>query len=163
MRTSSLLLVCPAPSAVADGAAEVEEQYLVTSPLLAPHARFYVREMRIKAYSQLLESYRSLTMERMCRSFGVSENFMDRWESSAWQILTTRDLSRFIASGRLLCTIDKVNGIITTNKLSSENKTAAYEQVIKQGDLLLNGESSIGHGLTLRNPEVAPCGRVEAR
>lgn len=76
-----------------------------------------------------------------------------------------RDLSRFIASGRLQCTIDKVNGIITTNKLSSENKTAAYEQVIKQGDLLLNGTSSSSHDYEpklspVRNPEAAPCRRI---
>jgi 26S proteasome regulatory subunit N7 len=108
--------------------AEVEQQYLLPNPILAPHARYYVREMRIRAYTQLLESYRSLTLERMCRSFGVSEAFMDR------------DLSRFIASGRLACTIDKVSGVITTNKLSAQNKTAVYEQVLKQGDLLLNGE-----------------------
>lgn len=58
--------------------AEVEQKYLVTNPVLAPHARYYVREMRIKAYQQLLESYRSLTLERMSRSFGVSEAFIDR-------------------------------------------------------------------------------------
>ena len=110
--------------------AEVEMIYLLPVPWLAPHARFYVREMRIKAYSQLMESYRSLTMERMCRSFGVSEAFMDQ------------DLSRFIASGRLSCTIDKVSGVITTNKLASQNKTVVYEQVVKQGDILLSGELS---------------------
>jgi 26S proteasome regulatory subunit N7 len=58
--------------------AEVEQKYLIPNPLLAPHARYYVREMRIKAYTQLLESYRSLTLERMSRSFGVSEAFIDR-------------------------------------------------------------------------------------
>ncbi|WVQ80866.1 hypothetical protein IAT38_002973 [Cryptococcus sp. DSM 104549] len=106
--------------------AEVEQQYLLPNPLLAPHARFYVCEMRIKAYAQLLESYRSLTMERMCRSFGVSEAFMDK------------DLSRFIANGRLACTIDKVSGVITTNRLSSQNKGVVYDQVLKQGDILLS-------------------------
>lgn len=50
------------------------------------------------------------------------------------------DLSRFIASGRIACTIDKVSGVITTDKLSSQNKTTMYEQFIKQGDLLLSGE-----------------------
>ncbi|WVN89259.1 uncharacterized protein L203_104478 [Cryptococcus depauperatus CBS 7841] len=106
--------------------ADVEQEYLIPIPYLAPHARYYVREMRIKAYAQLLESYRSLTMERFCRSFGVSEEYMDQ------------DLSRFIASGRLSCTIDRVSGVITTNKLISQNKTAAYEQVLKQGDVLLS-------------------------
>ena len=108
--------------------AEVEKTYLAPNPWLAPHARYYVREMRIKAYAQLLESYRSLTIERMARSFGVSEGYIDR------------DLSRFIANGRLSCTIDKVSGVITTNKLASQNKTAIYEQVVKQGDMLLSGE-----------------------
>lgn len=70
-------------------------------------------------------------MERFCRSFGVSEQYMDK------------DLSRFIASGRLACTIDKVNGVITTNKLASQNKTAMYEQVLKQGDVLLSGKYSV--------------------
>lgn len=106
--------------------ASLEEQYLLPNPILAPHARFYVREMRIKAYAQILESYRSLTIERMSKAFGVGPAFLDT------------DLSRFIASGRLPCTIDKVSGVITTNKVSAENKTAAYEQVVKQGDLLLN-------------------------
>ena len=46
--------------------------------LLSPHYRFYVREMRILAYSQLLESYRSLTLSYMAKSFGVTEEFIDR-------------------------------------------------------------------------------------
>jgi len=86
--------------------------------------------MRVKAYSQLLESYSSLTLERMCRSFDVSEAFIDQ------------DLSKFIASGRLSCTIDKVSGVVATNKLASKNKGVVYEQVIKQGDILLSGKSS---------------------
>ncbi|WWC58103.1 uncharacterized protein I303_100638 [Kwoniella dejecticola CBS 10117] len=106
--------------------AEVEQIYLLTNPLLAPHAKFYIREMRIKSYSQLLESYRSLTLERMAKTFGVSEAFIDR------------DLSRFISSGRLNCTIDKVSGIITTQKLENQNKGMVYEQVLKQGDILLS-------------------------
>jgi len=30
--------------------------------------------------------------------------------------------------------------VITTTKTSAENKTVAYEQVVKQGDILLNGK-----------------------
>lgn len=110
--------------------ADVEQTYLIADPILAPHKAYYTREMRIKAYTQLLESYRSLTIERMCRSFGVSEQFMDR------------DLSRFIASGRLNCRIDKVSGVVTTNKLESVGKSGRYEALLKQGDLLLNGQSA---------------------
>ncbi|KAI8850264.1 26S proteasome subunit RPN7-domain-containing protein [Chytridium lagenaria] len=80
--------------------------------------------MRIIAYSQLLESYRSLAIESMANSFGVTEEFIDN------------DLSRFIAAGRLNAVIDKVGGIVETNRPDAKN--AQYQATIKQGDLLLN-------------------------
>lgn len=99
--------------------------------------------MRILAYNQLLESYRSLTLDSLARSFGVSVEFVDRYVSALhWPdyTLTRRhnssELSRFIASGRLHCTIDKVNGVVETNRPSLKN--AQYETVIRQGDILLN-------------------------
>ncbi|CAG8500168.1 1435_t:CDS:2 [Cetraspora pellucida] len=104
--------------------ADVERSHLRTSRYLFSHLRYYVREMRIIAYAQLLESYRSLTMESMANAFGVSEDFIDN------------DLSKFIAAGRLNCVIDKVNGIVETNRPDAKN--AQYQQTIKQGDILLN-------------------------
>ncbi|KAI0823540.1 PCI-domain-containing protein [Trametes gibbosa] len=104
--------------------ASTEQTLLKPNRLLAPHARYYVREMRISAYNQLLESYRSLTLDSLARSFGVSNEFVDS------------ELSRFIASGRLHCTIDKVNGVVETNRPSVKN--AQYETVIRQGDILLS-------------------------
>ena len=59
--------------------ATLEQSYLIPSRILSPHARFYVREMRILAYSQLLESYRSLTLESLSGAFGVSVEFVDRF------------------------------------------------------------------------------------
>jgi 26S proteasome regulatory subunit N7 len=100
------------------------EALLKYDRLLHKHYRFYVREMRIIAYAQLLESYRSLTIESMSTSFGVSEEFIDR------------DLSKFISAGRLHCVIDKVGGIVETNRPDCKN--AQYQACIKQGDLLLN-------------------------
>lgn len=50
--------------------------------------------------------------------------------------LSFSDLSRLISAGRLNCTIDKVNGVVETNR--RDKKNAQYEQVVKQGDLLLN-------------------------
>ena len=47
--------------------------------MLAPHYRYYVRQIRILAYSQLLESYRSLTLDYMAQAFGVSTTFMDKY------------------------------------------------------------------------------------
>ena len=45
---------------------------------LSPHYRYYAREMRILAYTQLLESYSSLTLEYMSKAFGVSIDYIDQ-------------------------------------------------------------------------------------
>ncbi|XP_015930994.1 26S proteasome non-ATPase regulatory subunit 6 isoform X1 [Parasteatoda tepidariorum] len=100
------------------------EKMLKQDRLLAPHFRYYVREMRIMAYTQLLESYRSLTLQYMADAFGVTTFFIDK------------ELSRFIAAGRLHCKIDKVGGIVETNRPDSKNYQ--YQACIKQGDILLN-------------------------
>ncbi|KAJ3344312.1 26S proteasome non-ATPase regulatory subunit 6 [Gonapodya sp. JEL0774] len=102
----------------------VVEQSLKTDWILYPHFRFYVREMRIIAYTQLLESYRSLTIESMANSFGVTEEYIDL------------DLARFIAAGRLNAVIDKVGGIVETNRPDAKNHQ--YQTAIKSGDALLN-------------------------
>ena len=60
-------------------AAKLEQTMLLPSRMLHPHSRFYVREMRILAYNQLLQSYRSLTLDSMARSFGVSIEFIDTY------------------------------------------------------------------------------------
>ncbi|EJD02499.1 proteasome 26S subunit [Fomitiporia mediterranea MF3/22] len=104
--------------------AKLEQTQLIPSRVLNPHARYYVREMRILAYAQLLESYRSLTLESLATAFGVSVPFVDN------------ELARFIALGRLNCTIDRVHGIVETNRPSAKN--SQYETVIRQGDILLN-------------------------
>jgi 26S proteasome regulatory subunit N7 len=121
--------------------ATLEQTYLLPSRLLSPHTRYYVREMRILAYGQLLESYRSLTLESLSGAFGVSVEFVDRYVLYARVLssclsASSSELSRFIANGRLHCTIDKVHGIVETTRPSLKN--AQYEKVIKQGDVLLN-------------------------
>jgi len=100
------------------------EEVLKYDRYLVPHYRYYVREMRILAYTQLLESYSSLTLDYMAKAFGVTVEFIDK------------ELSRFIAAGRLHCKIDKVGGIVETNRPDSKNYQ--YQATIKQGDLLLN-------------------------
>ncbi|KAI9019065.1 26S proteasome subunit RPN7-domain-containing protein [Hyaloraphidium curvatum] len=117
------------------------EHSLKLDRILAAHYRFYVREMRIIAYTQLLESYRSLTIESMANSFGVTEEFIDKWvlRSVCRAVADDRarsDLSRFIASQRLNAVIDKVAGIVETNRPDAKN--AQYQSAIKQGDALLN-------------------------
>lgn len=62
----------------------------------ATHARYLVRELRILAYTQFLDAYKSVVMRTMAAAFGVGEPFLDS------------ELSRFIAAGRLNAKIDKV-------------------------------------------------------
>jgi 26S proteasome regulatory subunit N7 len=100
------------------------EQYMRMDRYFEQHYNYYIREMRIIAYNQLLESYSSLTLTYMASSFGVSNQFIDK------------ELSRFIAAGRLHCKIDRVKEIVETNR--PDNKNYQYQETIKKGDLLLN-------------------------
>merc|ERR1712080_766977 len=114
------------------------EQIMKADRYLAPHYAYYVREMKVKAYAQLLESYRSLTLAYMADAFGVTEKYMDQ------------ELCRFIANGRLHAKIDKVGGIVITNRPDSKN--AQYQQCIKQGDILLNRVQKLSRDQHLRIP-----------
>ena len=91
---------------------------------MAPHASYILRELRVRGYAQLLRSYRSVKMDAMAASFGVSVDFLDG------------ELSRFIALGRLPCKIDKVGGVIEMQR--PDVKADKYAQTLKQGDALLN-------------------------
>lgn len=55
------------------------EQRLRYDRYMHRHYRYYVREMRVIAYTQLLESYQSLTIEYMANAFGVTEAFVDQY------------------------------------------------------------------------------------
>jgi 26S proteasome regulatory subunit N7 len=57
------------------------EELLHEDPYMAQHTRYYVRELRIRAYAQILQSYKSVTLESLARSFGVSVEFIDRCDS----------------------------------------------------------------------------------
>lgn len=63
---------------------------------LKDHVQYYAREMRLVAYRQYLESFKSVTIENMARAFGVTVEFLDA------------ELSNFIYGGKISCKIDKV-------------------------------------------------------
>eukprot|EP00752_Nemacystus_decipiens_P006181 g5578.t1 len=96
----------------------------------ARHSTYLVRELRILAYTQFLDAYKSVVMSTMATAFGVGEPFLDK------------ELSRFIAAGRLNAKIDKVGGVVETNR--PDTKNAQYQACIKQGDLLLNRVQKLG-------------------
>jgi 26S proteasome regulatory subunit N7 len=123
--------------------AAVEVNFLNQDRYLYEHRGWFVREMRLRAYQQLLQSYRVVGLESMANDFGVSVDFLDR------------DLAKFIAAGRIPCTIDRVTGkgIIETNRPDDKNKQ--YSDVVKQGDQLITKLQKYGQAVRLRGSERA--------
>jgi 26S proteasome regulatory subunit N7 len=58
--------------------ASVEENFLSLDRYLYEHRGWFVREMRLRAYQQLLQSYRVVGLKSMANDFGVSIDFLDR-------------------------------------------------------------------------------------
>lgn len=100
------------------------ETVLIADRFLQPHCGYIMRELHVLGYKQFLDSYKSVTLESMAKSFGVGVDFLDM------------QLSRFIAAGRLTAKIDKYGGVVETNR--PDLKNAQYRDMIQQGDLLLN-------------------------
>ncbi|KAI9900587.1 hypothetical protein N3K66_004849 [Trichothecium roseum] len=123
--------------------ASVEEQFLNQDRYLHEHKNWFIREMRLRAYQQLLQSYRVVGLESMANDFGVTVDFLDR------------DLAKFIAGGRIPCTIDRVSGkgVIETNRPDDKNKQ--YQDVVRQGDQLITKLQKYGQAVRLRGSERA--------
>lgn len=58
--------------------AQVEEQFLTQDRYLQEHKNWFIREMRLRAYQQLLQSYRVVGLESMANDFGVTVDFLDQ-------------------------------------------------------------------------------------
>lgn len=67
----------------------------------------------------------------------------------------SRDLAKFIAGGRIPCTIDRVSGkgVIETNRPDDKNKQ--YQDVVRQGDQLITKLQKYGQAVRLRGSERA--------
>ncbi|OAL44774.1 26S proteasome regulatory subunit RPN7 [Pyrenochaeta sp. DS3sAY3a] len=118
---------------------DVEVNFLTQDRYMYEHRGWYVREMRLRGYQQLLQSYRVVGLESMAKDFGVTVDFLDK------------DLARFIAADRIPCTIDRVKGIIETNRPDDKNKQ--YADVVKQGDQLITKLQKYGQAVRLRGSE----------
>ena len=91
---------------------------------LSKHYNYYINEIRVKVYTQFLQSYKTVTMDNMAKVFGVSTNFIDR------------ELSNFISQGRINAKIDKVSGIIECNH--NEQNLDLYQATIRDSDILIS-------------------------
>ena len=106
-----------------------------TDRFLKHHAQYYMKEMRLVAYKQYLESYKSVTITNMAAAFGVSGAFIDK------------ELSTFIYNGKLNCKIDKVSGIIESNQ--ANRRAELYSTSLRKGDALLNRVQKLARGLDI--------------
>lgn len=111
----------------------VTEILLRFEPLTFPHYRQYVRDMKLKAYAQMLQSYSIVSLKRMAEIFGVTSDYIEE------------DIRKFTTAGKLMCRIDKVAGKIYTAHYADEayDRSMAYQSSIKKGDLLLNRIKSL--------------------
>ncbi len=78
-----------------------------------------------------MESYKSVTLESMAAAFGVSPDFIDK------------ELADFIVAGRLTAKIDKVAGVIETNRCGAF-PTMARPSILYALDAHLVTRSSTG-------------------
>ena len=58
--------------------AAVEENFLSQDRYLYEHRGWFVREMRLRGYQQLLQSYKVVSLTSMAQDFGVSVDYLDR-------------------------------------------------------------------------------------
>ena len=63
----------------------VEEQFMTQDRYLHEHKNWFVREMRLRAYQQLLQSYRVVGLDSMANDFGVTVDFLDRYVSPLFE------------------------------------------------------------------------------
>jgi len=108
------------------------ETELRQNPLLHPHYRYYVREMRLRSYAQLLQAYRSLSLDVMAQEFGVSVDFIEK------------EVSRFASAGRLAVKIDRVAMRVICDAhaegcpAAAQQRAHLYQTIVRRGDVLLN-------------------------
>jgi 26S proteasome regulatory subunit N7 len=92
---------------------------------LKKHLGYITKNLRMIAYKQFMMAYRSVTLNSMAQTFGVTIEFLEA------------DVSEFIRAGKLNCKIDKLNQFIESNRLE-DRRNPIYSSVVRQGDLLLN-------------------------
>ena len=109
--------------------------FLIADRFFQPHAGYIMRELHVLGYKQFLDSYKSVRLDSMANSFGVSVDFLDL------------QLSRFIAAGRLTAKIDKFGGVVETNR--PDLKNAQYREMIQKGDGILNRIAKLARDVDL--------------
>ncbi|KAM0674067.1 proteasome regulatory particle subunit [Gurleya vavrai] len=94
----------------------LKEDYFLKS-----RVNFFIRELKIRIYSQLLLSYKSLSLEMLSNLLKVSCEYIEK------------DLCEFIVDERIKCKIDRLSGVVFVN----ENKESKEKLFVEKGDFLM--------------------------
>lgn len=81
----------------------------------------FLREMKVKAYKQLLSSYKTLSMQTMANILGMNVNYLEN------------DLIKFISTDKLNCKIDRISMTVSVVEESYDETSIMLEK----GDELL--------------------------
>merc|ERR1712136_559074 len=88
------------------------EQKIKMDRYLYQHYRFNVREMRVLAYAQLLQSYQSLTLTYMAKAFGVTQSLLTgNWLGLLLLDASTLRLTKSMALLKQTALIVKISSI----------------------------------------------------
>ncbi|KAF0987592.1 hypothetical protein HZS_5930, partial [Henneguya salminicola] len=96
---------------------------MLNDPFCNEHADYLCSQFRLKAYIQLLASFKSLTLEYLSEVFGLGSDFIEA------------DIARFIAKGLLNCKIDLVRGMIVISH--SDKKKKEFNRFLEESDRLI--------------------------
>lgn len=89
---------------------------------LRPFKEHFCKEMKIKAYYQLLLCYQSLHLDKMAEYFDVEKSHVEE------------DLRNFIVEKKLNCIIDRIDGVV---RMRMGGKSEDLKHVISSGEKLL--------------------------
>lgn len=102
---------------------QVSDEVLKEDVLLFRHRQFLLKRARIVIYSLFLESYKTVRLNKMAASFGVSIEFLDK------------ELAELISQKYLSCKIDRVNLVVEAVRV--DDRSTAYQEIEKKGDALV--------------------------
>lgn len=102
---------------------ELNDQVLIQDVLLSRHRQFLLKRARIVIYSLFLESYKTVKLDKMAQSFGVSVEFLDQ------------ELADLISQKYINCKIDKVNLVVQAVKV--DDRSTAFQEIERKGDALV--------------------------
>lgn len=99
------------------------EKFLSKDEFIKTHREYILKLLRIAIYTQYLEAFKTVTIQKMASDFKVSPEFIDR------------ELSELISKHKIKAQIDKVSGVVDSSK--GDTRIEVYNEIIRKGDHLI--------------------------